>query len=79
MGFAKGPTAATVVYDKAGDNRCVVHGDDFTFLRWEEDINDVRDGIKAKYKLKVRGGPWWRVVRPARGDDPQQEAPLGGR
>ena len=61
MGFAKGVTAATVFYDKARDVRCVVHGDDFTFLGWEEDLHDVRDGMKAKYELKVRGvlgGAW---------------------
>ena len=34
----------------------------------------------AKYELKVGArGPWWSVGRPARGDDPQQEAPFGGR
>ena len=52
MGFAKGVTAATVFYEKARDIRCVVHGDDFTFLE---------DGMKAKYELKVRGvlgGAW---------------------
>ena len=61
MGFAKGVTAATVFYDKARDIRCVVHGDDFTLLGWEEDLHDVRDGLKAKYELKVRGvlgGAW---------------------
>ena len=36
MGFAKRVTAATVFNDKARDVRCVVHGDDFTFLGWEE-------------------------------------------
>ena len=55
MGFAKGVTAATVFYDKARDNRCMVHGDDFTLLGWEEDLHDVRDGLKAKYEFKVRG------------------------
>ena len=53
MGFANGVTAATVF--------CVVHGDDFTFLGWEEDLHDVRDGMNAKYELKVRGvlgGEW---------------------
>ena len=61
MGLAKGQTAATVFYDKAREIRCVVHRDDFTFLGWEEDLNDVRDGMKAKYELRVRrnlGGEW---------------------
>ena len=49
----RGVTAATVFHDKARDVRCVVHGDGFTFLGWEEDLPDVRDGMKAK--LKVRG------------------------
>ena len=48
-------TAATVFYDKPHEIWCVVHRDDFTFLGWEEDLNDVRDGMQAKYELKVRG------------------------
>ena len=63
MGFAQETTAATVFYDKARDIRCVVNGDDFTFLGWEEDLHDVRDGMKAKYELKVR-----RVLGGASGD-----------
>ena len=65
MGFAKGLTAATVFHDKARETRCVVHRDDLSFLGWEEDANDVRDGMKAKYELKVRGilGGAWRDQR----------------
>ena len=65
MGFAKGLTAAIVFYDKAREIWCMVHRDDFTFLGWEEDLNDVRDGMKAKYELRVRGilGGAWRDQR----------------
>ena len=63
--FAKGVTAATVFHDKARETRCVVHTDDLSFVRWEEDPNDVRDGMKTKYELKVRGilGGAWRDQR----------------
>ena len=65
MGFAKFLTAATVFYDKAREIWCAVHRDDLSFLGWEEHLNDVRDGMKAKYELRVRGilGGAWRDQR----------------
>ena len=57
QGFAMELTAATVFHDKACDIWCVVHGEDFTFLGRKECLNDVREGIKAKYEVRgVLGG-----------------------
>ena len=32
-----------------------MHGDDFTFLGWEEDLSEMEVHLKEFYELKVRG------------------------
>ncbi len=64
MGFKAGKSAPTVVFDEGRGSRCVVHGDDFTFLGWEWDLMDVMKGMEKSYELKVRGVMGW--VHPIR-------------
>ncbi len=35
--------------------RCVVHGDDYTFLGFEDELQKVAAAMKGLYELKVRG------------------------
>jgi hypothetical protein len=55
FGLLKGVSVPTAFYDKIRNLRCVVHGDDFTFLGWEHDLKEVREHMEAHYELKVRG------------------------
>jgi hypothetical protein len=55
MGFKAGKSAPTVFFDEGRGIRCVVHGDDFTFLGWEWDLMDVMKGMEKSYELKMRG------------------------
>ena len=55
VGMAKGRSAPTAFYDKDRCLRCVVHGDDFTFLGWEEHLDEAAGFLRKHYKLKVRG------------------------
>ena len=41
VGLAKGVANPTVFHNPVNDLRCVVHGDDFTFLGWEEDLEEM--------------------------------------
>ena len=41
----------------------VVHGDDFTVLGWEAELNWMRNKMKSHYEVKFRG----RLGRGARG------------
>ncbi len=34
----------------------MVHGDDLTFLSWEEDFGEVAEYFRKLHELKVRGG-----------------------
>ena len=55
FGMKKGVSAPTVFFDPNRELRCVVHGDDFTFLGWEVDLGSVADYLRNFYELKVRG------------------------
>ena len=55
IGFVRGISASTVFYNAANKLRCVVHGDDFTFLGFEEDLLQVAANMKEWYELKIRG------------------------
>ena len=55
FGLVKGVSAPTAFYCKEKELRCVVHGDDFTFLGWDDDLEDVVEHMKKYYELKVRG------------------------
>ena len=54
IGFARGKSAPTVFYNAVTLTRCVVHGDDFTFLGYDDDLKDVVEAMQHWYELKVR-------------------------
>jgi hypothetical protein len=55
IGFLRGKSAPTAFFNPKTEVRCVVHGDDFTFLGFEDDLQDVAKAMKGWYELKVRG------------------------
>ena len=54
-GCKRGKSVPTVFYDQARDMSGAVHGDDFTFLGYEEDLHELVDLLKGWFELKVRG------------------------
>ena len=55
LGFEKGRAAPTAFFRRMDQVRCVVHGDDFTFSGEREALQEVAEGLKKCYELKVRG------------------------
>ena len=49
-GFVEGASAPTVFYNPQTETRCVVHGDDFTFLGYGAEV----DVIKGKWRSGTR-------------------------
>jgi hypothetical protein len=54
IGFVRGISAATVFYNPTTQVRIVVHGDDFTLLGYEIDLDAVTKEMRSWYTLKVR-------------------------
>ena len=54
-GFVKGSSVPTVFYHEERQFRCVVHGDDFTFLGFGSDLDHVTVLMSKWYDIKVRG------------------------
>ena len=54
-GFVKGKSCPTVFYRASTGCRCVVHGDDFTFLALEGEIQELVRNFEKWYEIKVRG------------------------
>ena len=55
VGFTRGKSAPTVFFNPTTLVRAVVHGDDFAFLGYEEDLRDLEEEMRTWYELKVRG------------------------
>jgi hypothetical protein len=55
VGFARGKSCPTVFYRASTGCRCVVHGDDFTFLVLESEIKELVRDFEKWYEIKVRG------------------------
>jgi hypothetical protein len=55
VGFKRGASTPTVFYNSEKDGRRVLHGDDFTFLLYEDDVDKVVKQMKTWYDIKVRG------------------------
>ena len=53
-GYARGKAAPTVFYNAVTSGRCVVHGDDFTFLTDEQEGQRMIKLMKQWYDIKVR-------------------------
>ena len=55
VGFQVGRASKVVFYHEEWQVRLVVHGDDFTFVGEQEDLNRVEALMKEWYDIKVRG------------------------
>ena len=54
LGFKKGVAAPTVFFCEEKNVRCVVHGDDFTFMGEKEGLMSVAKALQGVYELKIR-------------------------
>ena len=54
MGFGKGIAAPTVFFLKSKGVRCVVHGDDFTFIGKRQDLLEISGELEESHELKMR-------------------------
>ena len=55
VGYKRGIAAPTVFWNKDAEVRVVVHGDDFTFMGTDEQLDVAQDLMKKWYEVKVRG------------------------
>jgi hypothetical protein len=63
-GYTRGKAAPTTFYNRDKDSRCAVHGDDFTFLAEEEELQRITKLMAEWYEIKVRA---------TMGPDPQDD------
>ena len=54
-GFVAGIASPCTFYSPELDVRCVVHGDDFTFLGTDSSLDIVQAAMQKRYEVKVRG------------------------
>ena len=52
---SSGVAAPTVFFHKERQLRCAVHGEDFTFLGFDRDLDFISDQMSKWYEVKVRG------------------------
>ena len=64
VGFKRGDACGVVFYNEERDLTCVCHGDDFTCVGEEEELNWLATEMKKWFELKVRG-----VLGPEAKDD----------
>ena len=55
MGFRPGRACPVVFWNPQTDTRCVVHGDDFTFLGFEDELETVKKDMQKVYSIVCRG------------------------
>ena len=55
VGFERGKSCGVVFYHVGRDLSVAVHGDDFTFCGFEEDLMWIRDLMEGWFEIKVRG------------------------
>ena len=55
QGFTQGMATPCAFYHAGRDIRCVVHGDDFTLLGTDAELNWFRNKISIRYDVKFRG------------------------
>lgn len=55
MGFGKGKASVCVFYNEARDARVVVHGDDFTILASEDNVQWFVREVGKKFEMKLQG------------------------
>ena len=54
-GFVNGKASPCIFYNQDRDTRVVIHGDDFTILGTEENLEWFRKKIQTKFEIKFRG------------------------
>jgi hypothetical protein len=54
-GFDIGVASPCVFWHRERGIRAVVHGDDFTMLGWEEDLDWFRKEIQERFEVKIKG------------------------
>ena len=64
LGFNRGQASPCVFYHQERNIRTASHGDDFTLLGYEKDLDWFRDQIASRYSVKFRGR-----LGPRRGSD----------
>ena len=64
IGFVRGKSAPTVFFRKETGCRCVVHGDDFTFMSYDDVGRKIVKDMEGWYQLKLRA-----VIGDDDGDD----------
>jgi hypothetical protein len=64
VGFRRGKAAPTVFFNEGTEVRCVVHGDDFTFLGRASELCRIKGLMQEWYQVKVRA---------VLGDDPEDD------
>ena len=62
-GLTPGVSSVCAFYNEERDLRAVVHGDDFTYLGYEEDLQWIIDKMKQTFEIKIRG-----ILGPQPGD-----------
>ena len=54
-GYKQGRSVPTVFFHEGNGMSGAVHGDDFTFLGYDEDLDELKNLLKGWFDLKVRG------------------------
>ena len=54
-GFERGNLCGVVFYHQESDLSLVVHGDDFTFCGFDEDLQWIRALMESWFEIKMRG------------------------
>ena len=55
LGFSRGQASPCVFYHQEKNIRTAIHGDDFTLLGHEKDLDWFRNQIAGRYSVKFRG------------------------
>lgn len=55
FGFNPGVSTPCAFYNAERDIKCVVHGDDFTFLGTDDDLSWIQKKMSERYEVKIRG------------------------
>ena len=55
IGLKPGKSTTAAFFDEESETRLVVHGDDFTFLGYPEQLEKIEEQMKEWYEVKVRG------------------------
>ena len=59
VGFVRGITSSVCFYHPARDLSLAVHGDDFTFVGLESDLDWITNQMESWFEIKVRGTLGW--------------------